>query len=148
MKTNKIRVYTTDGREKFLNAGAIVPAGWHDSAGKPIAREMRVEEAIDEGCPYDQTPTVRRWLVLVPNITAAHAAAEAAALAAADEAALTAALGGMAWRIDARELANQVESNQVRWQKLYDEARRSSDWKAHCQQNGWAESYNYGDITC
>jgi len=45
-------------------------------------------------------------------------------------------------------LANQRDTNETKFQKAYEAARKSPEWKAYCQKNGVSESYNYGDVIC
>jgi hypothetical protein len=94
----KIRCYNDKGRETFVSSGQIIPAGWFDGQCQPFTREMRVELIVIRGedldLDLDDPRNVRKFLAVVPNITAEQAAAEATAADAAQAAALSAALGG------------------------------------------------------
>jgi hypothetical protein len=94
----KIRCYNDKGRETFVSSGQIIPAGWFDGQCQPFTREMRVELVVVRGEDLDMDEddhrNVRKFLAVVPNITAEQAAAEATAADAAQAAALSAALGG------------------------------------------------------
>lgn len=48
----------------------------------------------------------------------------------------------------AQELARQRELNETRWEKAYNEARRSPEWNEYCEKNGICTHYNYGDVIC
>lgn len=48
----------------------------------------------------------------------------------------------------AKEIANMRDANESRWLEIYDNARKSPEWKTYCAANGICESYNYTDIIC
>jgi hypothetical protein len=108
----KIRCYNSKGRETFVSAGQIIPAGWFDGQCEPFTREMRVELVVVRGEDLDMDEddhrNVRKFLAVVPNITAEQAAAEAAAAAAAQAAALSAALGGRKFILPAGDSAEDA----------------------------------------
>lgn len=101
-KTMKTTVYDVNGKERWLSAGQIVPAGWHGADGKAFTREMRVEALVIQGedidMDMDDPRNRRKSLQIVPNISAEQAAAEAAAKEDSENGVLTAALGGRQWR--------------------------------------------------
>ena len=68
LKAKPLRVYDARGRERFVHAGQIVPAGWYDHNTPPVllTEDMVVIPVLDEGNPYDQVSHLHEWLSLRP----------------------------------------------------------------------------------
>ncbi len=48
----------------------------------------------------------------------------------------------------ARMLANLRYANENKWEKAFEKASQTPEWKAYCAQTGSVTNYNYGDVIC
>ena len=48
----------------------------------------------------------------------------------------------------ARTIMMMREANERKWDKAYEEARNTPEWKDYCEQTGISDHYNYGDVLC
>ncbi len=48
----------------------------------------------------------------------------------------------------AAKIADRRDRNEMAFEKAYEKARKSPEWKEYCRSKGICESYNYGDIIC
>lgn len=46
------------------------------------------------------------------------------------------------------KLSNQRFRNQAKWEKAFEKASRTPEWKEYCKQTGSVTHYNYGDLIC
>ena len=71
-----LRVYDARGRERFVRAGATVPAGWFNGGNPPVllTEDATVGAALDEGNPYDEGSEGREYLILETAKDRLHAA--------------------------------------------------------------------------